>query len=178
MVKLALALPPAWLMLKPPPMLCWCDDALVVSCCEARFRLPPTFAVTLPPLTCAPSRLVSPPDTMVTLSLPVTWVLLWMTASLLESPCALLIEADTPKPLVPYEIPTLADDELFSLRVLSVSWLETRLTALAAPSTTSFAETPLPATVRLPVPATGLPLASLAPVAISVALPPAISVLP
>ncbi|NKA91386.1 hypothetical protein GO285_05262 [Ralstonia solanacearum] len=90
----------------------------------------------------------------------------------------MLIEADTPKPLVPYEIPTLADDELFSLRVLSVSWLATRLTALAAPSTTSFAETPLPAMVRLPVPATGLPLASLAPVAISVALPPAISVLP
>ncbi len=53
-LALKLAEPPPWLMLKPPPMLSCLACVSDVSWRLARFRLPPTSAMTLPPLTTPP----------------------------------------------------------------------------------------------------------------------------
>ncbi|MDR8763188.1 hypothetical protein FEP90_04903 [Burkholderia multivorans] len=90
--------------------------------------MPPTSATTLFALTFAPMTLVSPPLTIVAVLLALMCVLFCIAASELASPCARDIAADTPKPPVPKDTPTLALLDLFVLRVLSVSVLFSRLT--------------------------------------------------
>ncbi|KVU79680.1 hypothetical protein WK72_27875 [Burkholderia ubonensis] len=72
------------------------------------------------PDTFEPMTLVSPPLTSVTLFAPVTCELFCIAASLLPSPCARDIDADTPMPFVPIDTPTLLPDDEFELRVESV----------------------------------------------------------
>lgn len=72
--------------------------------------------------------LVSPPETTVTLFAPLTCEAFCVAALLFASPCAFDIDAETPKPCVPYDTPTLALLELFELCVTSVFVVLTMLT--------------------------------------------------
>ncbi|VWB35770.1 hypothetical protein BPS26883_01590 [Burkholderia pseudomultivorans] len=129
-------------------------------------------AITVFAVTFAPTILVSPPLTIVAVLRALTCVLFCVAASEFASPCARAIDADTPKPPVPYDTPRLALFDSFVLRVLSVSVLLTRFTMFVARNTTSFAVTSEPWIVTFPCPA------CLSPVATNAAVPPAFTLLP
>ena len=134
------------------------------------FKLPPTSALTVLPLTTAPCRLVSPP-LVILRTLPLTWVLMYVVSVPSPRPLPWLMDALTVSPLVPIPMPTLAPLLLLVLVCVFVLAAAVRLTLLSAcrlvsPPACTFA----PWMVRL--------LLVPAPVALMLTLPPAAIELP